>query len=286
MIGHRPVKDDFAMKRFRRALLSVAIAGSILLTVSSCSTGTENNPVSTPSGPTTGGPTTSGTDSAPGTIGRAYPSHTGVIATTFWVGEIFDPNASDGSQVYSTYDSEWLAHYGGCDGIVVKNDCSTEPRTAANGYFPSSMTPLENPFYLDLPFDDLNDPAAFARRAEVIPWANDPGYAGRQDDRSFSYMKNRWVAITKGGQTCYAQIQDAGPGQYNDAEYVFGGDDRRPKNSNFNSAGMDVSPAVNGCLGFSDINGQDDLVDWRFVEEVDVPPGPWLTVVTRSQVTL
>lgn len=281
MIGQRPVQGDCAMKRFRRALLAVAIAGSILLTVSSCSTATENNSV-----PTTGGPTTGGTDSAPGTIGRAYPSHTGVIATTFWVGEIFDPNASDGSQVYSTYDSEWLAHYGGCDGIVVENDCSTEPRTAANGFFPSSMTPLENPFYLDLPFDDLNDPAAFARRAEVIPWADDPGYAGRQDDKSFSYMKNRWVAITKGGQTCYAQIQDAGPGQYNDAEYVFGADDRRPKNSKFNSAGMDVSPAVNGCLGFSDINGQDDLVDWRFVEEVDVPPGPWLTVVTRSQVTL
>ena len=34
-----------------------------------------------------------------------YPWHTDIVATTFWVGEVFDPNASDGSQVISTYDS-------------------------------------------------------------------------------------------------------------------------------------------------------------------------------------
>jgi hypothetical protein len=47
---------------------------------------------------------------------------------------------------------------------------------------------------------------------------------------------------------------------------------------------MDVSPAMNGCLHFSDINGENDTVNWRFVEEKDVPPGPWLTIVTRSGV--
>jgi hypothetical protein len=208
-----------------------------------------------------------------------------VVATTFWVGEIFDPEASDGSQVISTYDSQWLAHYGGCDGITVSGDCQTETRTADNGFFPSSMTPGENPFYLDLPFDDINDPAAFARRGSVIPWADDPGYAGRVQDPSFSYMKNRWVEITKGTQTCYAQIEDAGPGEYNDAQYVFGAANERPKNGKFNSAGMDVSPAVNGCLGFTDVNGEDDQVDWRFVEFADVPPGPWRTQVTTSNVT-
>ena len=46
-------------------------------------------------------------------------------------------------------------------------------------------------------------------------------------DPSFSYMKTRRVAITKGDRTCYAQIQDAGPGQYNDAEHVFGTDNER-----------------------------------------------------------
>ena len=214
-----------------------------------------------------------------------YPKHTNIISTTFWVGEIFDPNASDGSQVISTYDSGWLAHYGGCDGVVVRSDCQTEQRTASNGYFPTSMTPKQNPFYLDLPFDDVNDPGAFAQRAAVIPWANDPGYAGKATDDSFSYMKNRWVAITKAGRTCYGQIEDAGPGEYNDAAYVFGSGDQRPANSRYNSAGMDVSPALNGCLKFSDLNGEDDHVDWQFVDAADVPAGPWRTVITTSGIT-
>jgi len=33
--------------------------------------------------------------------------------------------------------------------------------------------------------------------------------------------------MTKGDRTWYAQIQDAGPGQYNDAEHVFGTDNER-----------------------------------------------------------
>ena len=47
---------------------------------------------------------------------------------------------------------------------------------------------------------------------------------------------------------------------------------------------MDVSPALNGCFRFTDINGEIDRVNWRFVEEKDVPAGPWLTIVTRSGV--
>ena len=310
---------DRVMSRLATTMVSLLVAGVSLMTVVGCTNSTSGNGSAT-SGPATSGSATSGSANGPATSGsatsgsatsgsvngpatsggttsgptgtqtaqgvaRVYPQHTDVVATTFWVGEIFDPNASDGSQVVSTYDSQWLAHYGGCDGVVVNGDCQTQVRTSANGFFPTSMTPQENPFYLDLPFDDVNDPGAFARRASVIPWADDPGYAGRANDPSFSYMKNRWVEITKGSQTCYAQIEDAGPGEYDDAEYVFGTDNQRPKNTEFNSAGMDVSPAVNGCLGFSDVNGDDDRVDWRFVEETDVPPGPWRTLISTSPVT-
>ena len=115
-------------------------------------------------------------------VTRNYPIHTGIVSTTFWVGEIFDPTAADGSQMYSTYDGDWFAHYGGCDGVATRGGCSTERRTSANAYFPTRMSPRENPFYLDLPFDDVNDRQAFARRAQVIPWANDPGYAGHAND--------------------------------------------------------------------------------------------------------
>lgn len=244
--------------------------------------------------------------------GRAYPVHTQIVSTTFWVGEIFDPDVPDGSQVCSTYDSQWAYHWsgvdkgkmpptaeacpgstvGGCDGIsnASGDTCETEERTASNGYFPTQADPQENPFYLDLPYDDLNDPIGFADRCTNIPWADDPGYAGHCDDSDFSYMKNRWVEITgPNGNTCYGQIEDAGPSHgnlYHDADYVFGSDDARPVQHRYNNAGMDVSPALNGCLGFAELDGDTDHVTWRFVDDVDVPAGPWTQLVTTSGVTV
>jgi hypothetical protein len=207
------------------------------------------------------------------------------VSTTFWVGEVFDPDAADGSQVLSTYDGKWQAHYGGCDGIVSGSRCETERRTAANGWFPTAMTPRENPFYLDLPYDDVNDPTGFADRGMVVPWASSAPYAAQTRDQDVSLMKNRWVMLRKDGHVCYGQIEDAGPGQYHDAAYVFGTDDVRPANKRYNGAGMDVSPALNGCLGFAELNGEDDRVDWRFVEAGEVPAGPWRTLVTTSGLT-
>ena len=217
---------------------------------------------------------------------RGYPWHRNIVATTFWVGEVMDPLATDGSQEYSTYDAHWLANYGGCDGIVEHGVCRTERRDASNGFFPTGMTPRQNPFYLDLPFDDINNPTAFSMRAKVIPWADDPGYRDRADDPTFSFMKNRWVQLRNGAATCYGQIEDAGPAVYDDAAYVFGTDDRRPANSRFNGAGLDVSPAVNGCLGFRQLDGQHDRVDWRFIDDVDVPDGPWKRVITSRPLVL
>lgn len=218
-------------------------------------------------------------------VSSGYPWHTDIVATTFWVGEVFDANASDGSQVISTYDSKWWEHYGGCDGVVVDEECRTEARSADNGYFPRHMTPRQNPFYLDLPFDDINNSTAFAQRSSVVPWAHEPGLSSRAGDRSVSFMKNRWVKLKRGDRICYGQIQDAGPGVYDDAAYVFGSDDRRPANGRYNGAGMDVSPALNSCLAFADLNGADDRVDWQFVDDADVPAGPWRILVTTDGVT-
>lgn len=216
----------------------------------------------------------------------SYPWHTRIPATTFWVGEIFDPTAPDGSQMFSTYDSDWFAHYGGCDGVnngTGVKKCQTERRTAANGYFPTAMKPRENPFYLDLPFDDVNNRAAFNARGTVVPWANEYTAAQLKNPK-VSLMKNRWVQIKKGDRVCYGQIEDAGPGEYNDSTYVFGTNDARPENKRYGAAGMDVSPALNGCLGFASLDGTGDLVDWRFIREADVPPGPWKQIITRSPV--
>lgn len=244
-------------------------------------------------------------------VGRTYPVHTGIISTTYWVGEIFDPKLPDGSQVCSAYDSLWAYHWsggvnkgkapsgtdcagsilGGCDGVTANNKCATEVRLASNGFFPTDpkVTPKENPFYLDIPYDDINDPTAFKNRCKDIPWANDSGYAGKCGDTKFSYMKNRWLKITgPNGQTCYGQVEDAGPSSgsaYHDAAYVFGANNARPAHKGFNNAGMDVSPALNGCLGFKELDGENDKVTWQFVDNTDVPVGPWSKVVTTSGVT-
>jgi hypothetical protein len=178
---------------------------------------------------------------------NADPWHHDIVATTFWVGEIFDPSAADGSQEVSAYDPHWVVNYGGCDGVVINGSCETEPRDASNGFFPKHMTPKQNPFYLDLPVLDHS-------------------------------LKNRWVELQKDGRTCYGQVEDAGPAVYDDRDYVFG--TARPKNTRFNGSGLDVSPALNGCLGFGELDGASDRVDWRFVDADDVPAGPWTRIIT------
>ncbi|MCC6383339.1 MAG: hypothetical protein IT304_12605 [Dehalococcoidia bacterium] len=204
--------------------------------------------------------------------GRRYPRHTNITATVFWIGEPQGNGSSEDNSI-SAYDDAWQRHYGGVDDPSYR-------RSAANSYFPRGFTPKENPFYLDVPYDDLNLPKTRAERMRVIPWAR-----GMQDPGDgVSLMKNRWVKVRKGNRVCYGQVEDAGPYRYGDTKYVFGSDDRRPLARRANNAGMDVSPALRDCLGFRDLNGDRDRVDWRFVDAVDVPDGPWKRVVTTSGV--
>jgi len=69
-------------------------------------------------------------------------------------------------------------------------------------------------------------------------------------------------------KVCYAQWQDVGPLRYDHAEYVFG--EERP--TRYSRAGLDVSPAVRDYLGLSGL----DKTDWKFVEDDQVPYGPWI----------
>lgn len=263
--------------------------------------------------------TTSATPStvAPSPSGRNYTLHTSILATTFWVGEQFQATA-DGSQVCSAYNSQWQYSFfhlktgvnnaagcngsftGGCDARVNNANSTCDDtnsvaslRTPANGYFPAGLPAIyENPFYLDLPYDDYNastssETTGYSSRCSTIPWANDAGYYGHCTDRNFSYMKNRFVKTTANGQTCYGQIEDAGPadsgngnGNYADSNYVFGSKNARPFNQSYNSAGMDISPALGACLGGSFNN--DLILNWQFIDTVDVPSGAWKTIVTTS----
>jgi hypothetical protein len=195
-----------------------------------------------------------------------YPLHKNVTATVFWVGEPVG-NGSSEDNALSAWDDDWQKNFGGFDDPVNRN-----------GYFPKDFTPKENPFYLDVPYNDFTDDGERKANAyEVVPWASEKKWAENE-----SMMKNRWVKLMRGSKVCYGQIEDSGPYEYDDYNYVFG--DSQPKSFLANQAGLDVSPALRDCLQFEGLNNDLNRVDWQFVEFDEVPKGPWTLVITESQI--
>jgi hypothetical protein len=198
-----------------------------------------------------------GTDEAPPV---KYPWKFGITASVFWVGEVSDASNDFIPNHMSSWDSRWLEHFGGIDDPEFRN-----------GFFPSRFTPQENPFYFALPFNDLD--AQGERKSSAInfvPWAKDVNGESR------SMLKNRWIRIKFEHKEVFAQWQDCGPALHDDVEYVFG--NSRPSNTFGLCAGLDVSPAVQDYLGFKG----SATIDWQFVDEEEVPSGPWRDIVTTS----
>jgi hypothetical protein len=178
-----------------------------------------------------------------------YPWKIGIVSTVFWVGEI----GSGPTNVRSAWDRNWLNSYGGVDDPVRRK-----------GYEPARFRPQENPFYVALPYCDMEAGHLKAEAAKVVPW-----FMAEFRGPGCSVCKGRWLEIRHGLKTCYAQWEDVGPFYTDSAAYVFG-DDRPSPNIN-HGAGIDVSPAVRDYLGLRSL----DLVDWRFVDQSDVAVGPW-----------
>ncbi len=197
---------------------------------------------------------------------QRYPLHRNITATLFWVGETESEANHQITNSVSAWDDHWMAHYGGVD---------TPDRQTL---FPP-FTPHENPFYFALPYNDFDD---FGNRRDdvltVIPWAKERFWEANE-----SMVKNRWIEIVHNGKKVYAQWEDAGPFVYDDAAYVFG--DATPANRFNDRAGLDLSPAVWIYLGY-DTRREDNRakVDWRFVNEEEVPEGPWRSIVTTRQI--
>ncbi len=185
-----------------------------------------------------------------------YPWKTNIVGTIFWVGE--EPTENNPvPNTSSSWDPRWMTTFGGFD------DPDITARAA--GYRPAGFVPKQNPFYIALPYNDVvNYKTTKEEASKVIPWFKD-----RFVNEGKSVCHNRWIAIRHGDKTCYAQWSDCGPFVTTDADYVFG--DARPTNSKNNGAGIDLAPAVRDYLGF--VSGR--TCDWRFVEESEVPDGPW-----------
>ena len=187
----------------------------------------------------------------------AYPWHFDITATYFYIGELATarnpvPNTA------SSWDSQWNANYGGYDD---PNPANRDPVT----YAPKAFTPQLNPFYVALPYNDIEKGGPKPEASKVIPW-----YRRDKDGKYESVCRGTWVQIYYNGRYCFAQWEDCGPFNTDDWQYVFGG--ARPRNTANKGVGIDISPAVRDYLG---IKGGTATVHWRFVEFGLVPGGPW-----------
>lgn len=193
---------------------------------------------------------------------KSNPWHYQIRATVFWVGERSTPG-NPTPNTASSWDPNWEQNFGGYDHPFKRN-----------AFLPAGFEPKLNPFYVALPYNDLVAGSSHRPEASsIIPWFwqiyRGPGV---------SVCHNRWIAIHHNGRIAYAQWKDVGPFTVDDWPYVFQGEQPRP-NRNQN-AGIDVSPAVRDFLR---MRGNAE-VDWKFVEESEVPAGPWEKWIHSSNV--
>lgn len=191
----------------------------------------------------------------PGDETSRYPWKQQIVTTTFWIGENPTKNNPVPNHA-SSWDDHWAKNYGGTD--------SPDKNQRTSDFRPASFTPGQNPFYIALPYNDVEHGANKAEASKIIPWFKKefktPGH---------TVCKDRWIAIRHGDKVCYAQWEDAGPFRTDAADYVFGNE--RPKANLNHGAGLDVSPAVRDFLGMD----SSDVTDWKFVDFDEVPEGPW-----------
>lgn len=188
---------------------------------------------------------------------KPYPAHHDITATVFWVGESADPSNKFIHNRSSAWVEDWVGAYSGVDDP--SNRC---------GHRPCGFIPKENPFYFALPYNDLDENGTRKETAKNVPW-----YDTVQKTEGESILKNRWVKIAHDDITAYAQWEDVGPFGEDDFEYVFG--DKQPMAP---EAGIDLSPATAALL---QVNGRSNVA-WQFVNESDVPAGPWRDIITKN----
>ena len=188
-----------------------------------------------------------------------YPWKLNIVTTTFWVGE----QATVNNPVHnysSSWDLYWHNTFGGFDNPAP----AARRKLPDGGSIPAAFIPQGNPFYFALPYNDVTQGRHKPEARKAIPWFN---AVFEQEGRSV--CRDRWIMIRKGTRVCYAQWSDCGPFRTDLWQYVFGNE--RPQWNLNRGAGLDVSPAVRDHLGMA----ATDVVDWKFVEYSDIPPGPW-----------
>ncbi|MFD2256567.1 hypothetical protein ACFSSA_07760 [Luteolibacter algae] len=190
-----------------------------------------------------------------------YPWKTYVTATIFWCGE--QPTERNPTpNCKSSWDTAWAENFGGYDDPDPKNRIANH---TTGEFRPKNFIPKLNPFYIALPYNDVQGWSKHKPEAsKVIPWFNRMRPAPGK-----TVLKGRWVQIFYNNRSCYAQWEDCGPWVTDDWQYVFG--KNKPKATQNGAAGIDLSPSIRDYLGVK----SGTKVHWRFVEDGQVPYGPW-----------
>lgn len=190
-----------------------------------------------------------------------YPWKTNITATIFWCGE--QPTERNPTpNCKSSWDTKWAINFGGYDDPSPANRIANH---ATGEFRPKNFIPRLNPFYIALPYNDvLNSISHKPEASRVIRW-----FARMNPEPGKTVLKGRWVQIYHNKRSCYAQWEDCGPWVTDDWHYVFG--NKPPKSTQNGSAGIDISPSIRDYLGAASGN----KVHWRFVEDSQVPNGPW-----------
>src|SRR5262245_34850357 len=91
------------------------------------------------------------------------PWKIGIMTTIFWVGErpsVNNPVPND----RSSWDPNWFSNYGGYD------DPNSKSR---KDFIPMSFLPRQNPFYVALPYNDVEGGHTKPEAKDLIPWFKD-----------------------------------------------------------------------------------------------------------------
>ncbi len=191
----------------------------------------------------------------PRPLRSSFPWKQDITATVFWIGERPTKNNPTPNHK-SSWDPMWMTNFGGYD--------HPSPEMRTRGYRPKGFVPRQNPFYVALPYNDVDRGGTKPEARRVVPWFED-----RFERDGKTVLKGQWVVIRHGKRVCFAQWEDCGPFQTDDWQYVFGR--ARPKNPSNGGAGIDLSPAVRDYLELR----SGAKVDWRFASVSEVRNGPW-----------
>lgn len=197
-------------------------------------------------------------------LSSKFPWRKNIVTTTFWIGQ-GSSGYNSTTNYKSAWDQAWTKNFGGVD-CPKKRFGIAQPGSIT---LPGKFAPTLNPYYVALPYNDIKYPQVSKK---YVPWWNHTEY---RKNPYKSQCKGRWIMIEFQGRAAFAQWEDVGPFRYDHAAYVFGNE--RPTREH-SGAGLDVSPAVQDYLG---LKGR-CVTSWRFVEEDEVPYGPWIEYAEQA----